>query len=93
MIVNFAVEDNAVVAVLAKEWLVARLQVENLQARCAEGELGRSIDTVLIRATMYERRRGGGYALERRQPTSMGESDDSAQVGDSPVDCWTIRYC
>jgi len=85
IIVDFAVEDDAVVSVRAKEWLITRMQIENLQACCAEGEMSRSIDALLIRTTMYERGRSGAYALRRWQPICMGKSDDSAQVVNSPA--------
>ena len=63
VIVDFTVEDDNGVAVGRKDRLVAAFQVNNFQARGAQGADFGLEDTLLVRAAMDEGRRGAPDAV------------------------------
>ena len=80
VIVDFTVEDDCGVAIWRKDGLVAALEVNNFQARGAEGADFGLEDALLVRAAMDEGRRGAPDAVRIGRPIFMGETGDAAQI-------------
>src|SRR5580700_7032599 len=80
VIVDFAVEDDYGVAIGRKDRLVAAFEVNNFQARGAEGADFGAKDALLVRSAMDEGRRGAPDAVWIGRPIFMRETDDAAQI-------------
>ena len=87
VIVNFAVEDDHGIAILREDWLVAAFQVNNFQARGAQGANFGSEDALLVRAAMNERRRGAPDAVWIGRPIFMCKTSNTAQIP-IPLSVW-----
>ena len=80
VVVNFAVEDNRSVAIIADDGLVSALQVDNFQARGAHGENARAEHSTLIGPAMSQRCRGLLDALRFGRPIFMCKPGYPAQI-------------
>lgn len=83
MIVDFAIENDSEVAIFGGERLVARLEINNFQARCSQRHGMRFEDTLLIRSAMDQRFRGISNATGIRNPVFVCKADNSAQLAAS----------
>src|SRR5215472_163937 len=79
VVINLSVENDSAVAVLGKDGLIALLQIDDFQARRAQGKECRMKNSLLIRAAVNQRSRGLTDSFRRRAPVFSGESGDSAQ--------------
>jgi hypothetical protein len=80
VIVDFTVENNNGVAIFRKNRLIARRQVNNLEAGRTERADSRSKHSLLIRSAMNEGVRCVPYTLLIRVPVLRCESNNAAQV-------------
>ena len=87
VIVDFAIEDDYDVAILREDGLVAAFQVNNFQARCAQGANFGSEDALLVRAAMNKGRRGAPDAVRIGRPVFMCKSSNTAQIP-IPLGVW-----
>jgi len=87
VVVDFAVEDDYGVAIRREDGLVAAFEVDNFQARGAEGADFGAEDALLVRAAMDESRRGAPDAVGFGRPIFMGKASDTAQIP-TPLSVW-----
>jgi len=106
VIVDLTVEDQDGVSVLADHGLIARLQVDNLEAHGAQRNNRRFIRALLVRTSMNQRVGGGANACAVEHTVSMRKPGYAAQmtatpsrrrtpaspivVSVSPI-CWRVR--
>src|ERR1700756_428575 len=79
VIVDFAVKDNAAVAISGMDRLVPGGQVDDFLKGCNERKEAGREDSLLVRAAMEERVRGFTNAARRWRPVFIGEAGNSAQ--------------
>jgi len=80
MIVDFAVEDDAGVAVVGNDGLITGVEVDNFQTSGAEGKKRGGEDADLIGAAMNKGVGGGADAIGRGRPALTRESSYATQI-------------
>src|SRR5579862_6931739 len=81
MIIDFAVEDQNRAAVVADHRLIAATQIDDFQTDCAERNLRRFPDALLVRTAMRQRTRDRFNSLPTRGALNVRESSYPAQTG------------
>ena len=79
VVVNLPVENDAAVPIVGVEGLVALLEVDDFQARRAQGEKIRLEHALLIGSAMNQRSGGLADSFRRRTPVFSGEPGNPAQ--------------
>jgi len=80
MIVNFAIENDDAIAVIAQDGLVPRLNVQNLEACRSQRDEARLEDFLMVWSTVDKRGRYTTDSVGVRRPIAVGKSCNSAQV-------------
>ena len=78
MVINFTVEDDRIVSVFGVHRLIAAGKIDNLQADCAEGNVVRFVNALLVRASMVQTLNSPVEHSGRRFSPEVGESRYSA---------------
>ncbi len=79
VIVDLAVENDYRIAVLGKDGLVAGGEIDDFQAGCAEGYIGRFEDALLIGPAMEDGMNGVPDAFGTRGKLELSETCNAAQ--------------
>ena len=91
VIVNFAVEDDAQLAAIFEDGLVAGLQVNNFQPGRAKRKKFRGENALLVRAAVLECIRGGADSTFRWAPMFMREASNAAQCSPPFANAMNLR--
>jgi hypothetical protein len=86
VIVDFAVENNNGISVIARDGLVSRLDIDDFQSRRAERDDSGLEHSLLVRPAMNQRSSGPTNSIRIRNPMAVGKAHDAAQVT-SPRKC------
>jgi hypothetical protein len=91
VIINLAVEDDAPLAAIFEDGLVAGFQVDNFQPGGAKRKQFRRKNALLVRAAVLERISGLADSSFGRAPMFMREASNAAQCSPPFVNAMNLR--